>query len=144
MVGAIMDSNFPRNWMWSQAFEMVTRAERLHREFFRPARSIAQAPAWEPPLDVLETERAVFVLVAVPGVDPEDMEIAIEGAELVISGNRVFPEEMRSAVIHRLELPQGRFERRVSLPPGRYSGASRSTADGCVTITLHKSGAFGG
>ena len=43
-------------------FEALAKAERLHREFFRPAASRSELPAWEPPVDVLETERAVLVL----------------------------------------------------------------------------------
>ena len=123
---------------------MLARAERLHREFFRPAGAAARLPTWEPPVDVLETERAVLVLVALPGVNPDRVEASIDGSDLVFSGNRVFPAEMRTAVIHRLELPQGRFERRVRLPAGRYNGVHRSAADGCLVITLQKSGAFRG
>jgi len=130
--------------MWSEACEMLARAERLHREFFRPAGSAARLPAWEPPVDVLETERAVLVLVALPGVDPERVEAFIDGNDLVFSGLRVFPAEMRTAIIHRLELPQGRFERRVRLPAGRYSAVHRAAADGCLVITLQKSGGFRG
>ncbi len=121
---------------------MLARAERLNREFFRPARSTARAPAWEPPVDVLETDRVVLVLVALPGVSPDRVEAAIEESDLVISGTRVLPAEMQTAIIHRLELPQGRFERRVRLPAGRYSGVHRSAADGCLIIALQKSGAF--
>jgi HSP20 family protein len=51
---------------------------------------------------------------------------------------------MQTAAIHRLELPQGRFERRVKLPRGRYSGISRSASDGCLIIALEKSEASGG
>jgi hypothetical protein len=47
---------------------------------------------------------------------------------------------MRTAIIHRLELPQGRFERRVRLPAGLYSGVQRSAYDGCIVITLQKAG----
>lgn len=123
---------------------MLARAERLHRAFFRPAGAAMQMPAWEPPVDVLETERAVLVLVALPGVNPDRVETSIDGSDLVFSGIRVFPAEMHTAIIHRLELPQGRFERRVRLPAGRYSAVHRSAADGCLVITLQKSGAFRG
>jgi len=139
-----MESKISPHWMWSEAFEMLARAERLHREFFRPARTAAQMPAWEPPVDVLETERAVLVLVALPGVNPDRVEASIDGSDLVFSGIRMFPSEMHTAVIHRLELPQGRFERRVRLPAGRYSAVHRSAADGCLVITLQKSGASRG
>ncbi len=124
---------------------MLARADRLHREFFRPVRSPASAPtslpSWEPPVDVLETGREVLVLVALPGVDPERVEVAIEGDELLVVGTRVLPPELRTAMIHRLELPQGRFARRVRLPPGRYSGVRRASLHGCLAVTLQKAGA---
>jgi HSP20 family protein len=127
--------------MWSEACEMLARAERLHREFFRPARSATRLPTWEPPVDVLETAHEVLVLVALPGVDPDRVEVAIEGDDLVVLGTRVLPPELRTAMIHRLELPQGQFARRVRLPAGRFSGVRRSTVYGCLAVTLQKSGA---
>jgi len=139
-----MDPDFPRDWMWSEACEMLARAERLHREFFRPAGLVARLPAWEPPVDILETEREVLVLVALPGVHPERVDAAIDGNDLVVAGTRVLPAELQTAIIHRLELPQGRFERRVRLPAGRYGAVRRSAADGCLLIILQKSEAFRG
>jgi HSP20 family molecular chaperone IbpA len=129
--------------MWSEACEVLARAERLHRDFFRPA-SAAMLPSWEPPVDVLETEREVLVLVALPGVNPERVEAAIEDGSLVIAGTRVLPPQLRTAVIHRLELPQGRFERRVRIPAGRYGDVRRASVDGCLVITLRKVETFRG
>jgi HSP20 family molecular chaperone IbpA len=134
-----MEQELPRDWMWSEAFAMLARAERLHREIFRPARrSPSRPPVWEPPVDVLETARAVLILVALPGVNSDQVEATISGSELVISGTRVLPGELHTAVIHRLELPQGRFERRMRLPAGEYSRVRRSAANGCLVITLDK------
>src|SRR5579863_8124506 len=123
-----METNFPRYWMWSEAFEMLARAERMHRQFFQPS-GAPSSVAWEPPVDVLETERAVLVLVALPGVDIDEVKAVINQGELFISGIRTYPAEMRTATIHRLELPQGRFERRIRLPPGRYDTIHRSAAN---------------
>jgi HSP20 family protein len=127
-------ANDPRDWMWSEALNALARAERLHQQMFQP---VAQA-AWQPPVDVLETEREVLVLAALPGVDVAKVEARIEGGVLVIAGVRVLPPELRTAAIHRLELPQGRFERRVPLPAGRYSGVRRAEANGCLVISLAK------
>jgi HSP20 family molecular chaperone IbpA len=129
--------------MWSEAIEMLARAERLHRQLFRPALG-RRVPTWEPPVDVLETEREVLVLVALPGVEPDQIETVIEGAYLVVTGQRVLPAELATAVIHRLELPQGRFERRIELPAGRYDAVRRAAVNGCVLITLQKVGMFRG
>jgi HSP20 family molecular chaperone IbpA len=134
-----VERDFPRDWMWSEACEMLARADRLHRELFRPARSPAALPAWEPPVDILETGREVLVLVALPGVDPDRIEVAIDGGDLVVAGTRLLPPELRTAVIHRLELPQGRFARRVRLPAGRYDGVRHAFVHGCLAITMQKS-----
>src|SRR5262245_66356384 len=113
---------------------MLMQAERMHREFFRPAGAGAMLPAWEPPVDILETEHAVLVFVALPGVSADRVEAVIDGADLVIHGVRALPGELRTAVIHRLELPQGRFQRRVRLPASRYTGVRREAVDGCLGL----------
>lgn len=136
-------TNFSNDWMWSEACDMLARAERMHREFFRPARARRQ-PTWEPPADVLETEHDVLVFVALPGVDPARVEAAIDGADLVVAGTRALPPALHTAVIHRLELPQGRFERRIRLPAGRYASVRHAMTNGCLMVTLEKAGKFRG
>jgi HSP20 family molecular chaperone IbpA len=126
--------------MWSEACEMLARAERMHRELFRPSTAQARLPAWEPPVDILETELEVLVLVALPGVNSDDAQALIEDGDLVIAGTRVLPEQLRTATIHRLELPQGRFYRRLRLPPGRYTTVRRTAGAGLLVITLQKAG----
>jgi len=123
------------SWMWSEAVAVLTRAEHLHQQFFRPA---THDIAWEPPVDVLELDDMVLIIVALPGIDAEQVETVIEDSALRVSGRREHPPELRTAVIHRLELPQGRFERRVPLPPGRYAAVRRSAANGCLLVSLHK------
>jgi HSP20 family protein len=68
------------------------------------------------------------------------VEAVIEDGELVIAGTRTYPAALRTAAIHRLELPQGRFYRRLRLPAGRYSAVRRAVVDGCLVITLQKAG----
>jgi HSP20 family protein len=133
-----------RDWMWSEACEMLARAERMHRELFRPSGLRERQPTWEPPVDILETELEVVALIALPGVDAEKAEAVIEDDHLVIAGTRTYPAVLRTAAIHRLELPQGRFYRRVRLPAGRYSGVRRAIADGCLVVTLQKAEAARG
>ena len=122
------------DWMWSEACDSLARAERLHRQFFQPRRP----GTWEPPVDILETEREVLLFFALPGVSIDKVEAIIDGADLVVAGTRVLPPQLRTAIIHRIELPQGRFERRVRLPAGRYRDVARAAADGCLVITLRK------
>lgn len=133
-----MAMNDPRQWMWSEAVDMLARADRLHRQLFQPAAAPARRPSWEPPVDLLETERELVVIAALPGVSEPALSLAIDGACLVIAGERTLPAELRTAVIHRLELPQGYFERRVALPAGRYDQIRHRAENGCLVVTLRK------
>jgi len=134
-----MSTKDPVNWMLSDAIDSLARAERLRQQFFSlQSRAGSREASWEPPIDVLETDREILILVALPGVDPEHVEAVIENGTLIVSGQRVLPAELRNARIHRLELPQGRFERRIALPTGRYA-VSRFAVNGCIALRLAKS-----
>ena len=133
-----MKNQDPRSWMWADAVEMLARADRLQRQFARPSPAAGRTACWEPPVDMLETDREVLVLAALPGVDPARIRVVIVDGVLQISGQRQLPPELHTAVIHRLELPQGRFERQIHLPPGRYEVVPPQAANGCLLVILRK------
>lgn len=133
-----------RNWMWAEAMDALERVERLHSQSFEPRRHVGGRASWEPPVDMLETDEEVLILISLPGVDPEQVLTTIEDGVLIIVGQRILPPELRTAVIHRLELPQGCFERRLPLPPGRYDAVRRISTNGCLYVGLHKSLTPGG
>ena len=123
---------------------MIARAERMHRELFRPAgtqqgsrqaRSLGSRRSifWKP-------SSRFWCWSRCPASMPTARRLSIEGGDLVIAGTRVLPPELRTATIHRLELPQGQFYRRLRLPAGRYNGVRRTAAAGCLVITLQKAG----
>jgi len=121
------------NLMWADALAIVARADRLNREFFRPAPS-----GWEPPVDFLETADELILVAALPGVRVADVELVIAGGELAIVGTRRLPALPGPTRIHRMELPHGHFERRVALPHGAYELSRRDLVDGCLTVVLRK------
>lgn len=137
-----MNRGNPRDWMWSEALQMLAQAERLQRQVFRPQGAALRVPTWEPPVDVLETEHEVLILAALPGVEVDQVEAVIENGALIIAGERTLPAALKTAVIHRLELPQGRFERRIDLPAGVYGDVKRFAINGCLVITLAKTNAI--
>lgn len=125
------------SWMWAEACEMLDRADRLHRQLFRPALLMhAKRPTWEPPVDVYETPDEFVIMLALPGVGPEHASIMLEDNRLVISGQRNLP--VKEADIRRLEIPYGQFERCIELPAGRFELASSEFAKGCLLIKLRK------
>ena len=125
----------PAMLMWAEACELLERADRLQRQFFGPTRSAV----WEPPVDVFETAQALWIIAALPGVRATQLDVAIVDGGVVIAGERSLPVQSR-AIIHRLELPHGRFERRIALPAGRYELEQRDLADGCLILGLRKLG----
>ncbi|MDD5265581.1 MAG: Hsp20/alpha crystallin family protein [Methylococcales bacterium] len=125
------------NWMWAEACEILDRADRLHRQFFRPTVMNARRLIWEPPVDVYETSYEFNIIIALPGVAPEHLSIMLEDDHLIIDGQRHLPVDNR-AHIRRLEIPYGRFERRIELPEGRFEIGTREFVDGCLLISLRK------
>jgi HSP20 family molecular chaperone IbpA len=123
--------------MWAEARRVLERAERVHQRFFELSGAAAQ-PCWEPPVDMVETETALFIEIALPGVDPQRIEARFEQGLLILIAERDLPLPAEPAVIRRLELPYGRFERRVGLPSGRYELEGRQLVNGCLQLALRK------
>ena len=128
----------PKNQMWAEACTLLNQAEQLHRQFFEPCGG-AHAARWEPPIDVFETEGELWIIAALPGVAPEAVRVEIEGQTLTITGTRPLPSKGRNANIVRLEIPYGRFERRVALSP-RLRLSERELLHGCLVLTFAKLG----
>jgi HSP20 family molecular chaperone IbpA len=121
---------------------VLEREERLQRQFFAPPHPAHGAPAWEPPVDVVETDDAVVVHVALPGVSPDTVTLAADAGGITVSALRAFPCREPGAHIHRVEIPYGRFERRIDLPlADPYAPlelAARALEDGVLTLVLRR------
>lgn len=124
-------------WMWTEACDILDRADRLHRQFFRPSVMNAKKPTWEPPIDVYETNNEFKIMIALPGVALEQVSVILEDDYLLIGGQRHLPNSAQ-AHIRRMEIPYGRFERRIELPIGRFEIGTREFVNGCLIISLQK------
>ena len=121
--------------MWGEALQLLEQAERLQKAFSRPAEA---EQSWEPPIDIVETSEALFVHVALPGVSGEAIVVGLESDALTVSAMRGFPVTARGARLHRVEIPYGRFFRRIPLPVQSLEPAGRSFIDGCLTLAFRK------
>ncbi len=119
--------------MWAQACAAMERAERLRRQFFHHA-----TPHWEAPIDVFETDDALIILIALPGVELERVKVTLNTGTLVVRGERPLPPELQHAKILRMEIPYGHFERRIELPPVPFEISGRHLANGCLLLRLQK------
>jgi len=124
--------------MWAEACAMIERAEQLHRQFFQPGLAGAPRASWEPPIDVFESERQLLIVVALPGVESQDIEISSQPGALLVAGIRRLPASARGAAIERLEIPHGRFERRIRLPAERWELDRSALENGCLLLSLVK------
>lgn len=130
--------NDPAEWMWAQACGLIEQAERMHRQFFRLAASGRPEVTWEPPADVFEDEREVVIVVALPGVSADRIEVAAEGGVLVVRAERPLPFTAARRALRRLEIPYGYFERRIALPAGRLEAIAQELMHGCLVVRLRK------
>ena len=128
----------PADWMWAEACELIDQAERLHRRFFHlNARSRV---AWEPPVDMFEGDGEVVIVVAMPGVTSDRVQVSHEQAALVVRGERPLPFARQALAVRQLEIPYGAFERRIPLPAGRFEAAAPELTQGCLLIRLRRIG----
>ncbi len=132
-----MPSHDLESWMWTEACAILNRADRLHRQFFRPISIYTVHPNWEPPVDVYETRNEYKIVIALPGVSPEHLQVKLEVGHLVINGKRHLPMTAE-AEIKRLEIPYGRFQRNIELPEGHFEISERVFVNGCLLISLRK------
>jgi HSP20 family molecular chaperone IbpA len=128
----------PADWMWAQACDLVAQAERMHRQFFRLASSTRTQVVWEPPIDMFEDEHEVVVVVAMPGVMAECVEVRNEPGMLVVRAERPLPLAGTRHAVRQLEIPYGRFERRIRLPDLPLDADSRELTHGCLVVRLRK------
>jgi HSP20 family protein len=105
------------------------------------AASSRQSPlfsGWTPALDLYQNNDNIVVVVELPGLRKEDIEISLQDGMLTISGERkdeTSPEDGAT----RAERCTGKFRRSITLPT-RVDGNKVSAAykDGILTVTLPK------
>jgi HSP20 family protein len=93
---------------------------------------------WAPAVDIIENSDAYTLLVDVPGVDPDAINIQMENGALSIKGARAHGAAEREAY-KRVERPRGTFYRRFNLPEA--ADADRIAAkcrNGVLEITIPK------
>lgn len=114
-----------------------TELDRLFDEVLRLAGSEPRAGECQPCVDVLETDGEVVILVEVPGIEPADLEVAVEGRAVIVTGRKRSQRPAEAVRFHRVEREEGRFERRIELlqPVNTLEGRAR-TEGGLLVIAF--------
>lgn len=94
---------------------------------------------WAPVADVSESDTELLVRMEIPGIDEKDLEVAVIGDALVVSGEKREEEETSGEDWHRCERRFGSFRRVITLPktvePDR---AAAETDSGILTVRIPK------
>ncbi|MBW2059174.1 MAG: Hsp20/alpha crystallin family protein [Deltaproteobacteria bacterium] len=96
--------------------EVQRHLGRIIRNLF-PYRSLHMPEeAWNPPMDVYETEEGLAIVVEVAGAAPRSLKISIEGGLLAISGRREPFVDPSHRKCHQMEIDFGSFKKQIRIP----------------------------
>ncbi len=88
-----------------------------------------------PRMDVWVDEKGLTAELELPGVDPQQLDIALEGDELTIAGSREVPVVPKDGTLHLRERFSGQFARRVRLPfPAEADKVAAHYKHGVLTV----------
>lgn len=90
-----------------------------------------------PRYDFIETPEAYVLAFDLPGVTREEISVASEAEDLILSGERSEPEWGEEAAVRRSERPFGSFRRALRMPVDvRVEEIKARLEDGILTVTL--------
>ena len=120
--------------------------EQMEREFGRrPLRTLGQAREegavtdWVPAVDVVEYKDRFVVRADLPGVDPANIDVSMDGGVLSISGERLAEDRSEIDGVERYERFTGRFYRRFTLPETANAEAiTARSANGILEVSIPK------
>jgi len=107
---------------WDPLRDLVTLQDRMNRLFQEAADKRAHGAQeseqeieradWIPLADIYETEKEYIIVVDLPGIERDALEISLDNDRLTIGGVRAPEDEGQ----HRRERPAGRFLRKFGVP----------------------------
>lgn len=123
---------------WQPFQELATFREAVDRlfddDFFRPLwireseRSL--------PLDIVEHDNEFIVHASLPGFDPKNIEVNVQGDILTLSGTMEEEQETKKEHYYLRERRSGSVKRSVRLPVGVDADKATATYENGV-LTLH-------
>lgn len=133
---------------WNPAGDLVRdRFGRIFEEAFndmlRPYAAEGEtvaSRAWIPRVDIREGADGLTLLVDLPGLGKDDVNMTLENSVLTIAGERKFEgDETQNENYHRLERPYGAFSRSFTLAPTVKSDkVEASFENGVLKVHLPK------
>jgi HSP20 family protein len=129
---------------WDPFRDLVSIQDELNRLFgrtFTGGESMRPTASgtWMPAMDVFETENEIVAKLELPGIEPHDVEVAVEDSTLTVTGKREFSSETKEENYHRVERRYGSFVRSITLPQTADTERVEASFDkGVLTIEVGK------
>lgn len=94
---------------------------------------------WGPPVEIYETADELKMVVELPGLQKDDVDLSFSNGFLTISGERKGYEGEEERTYHRNERWYGKFERSFQIPTV-YDGEKIEAGlkNGLLTVSMHK------
>lgn len=118
-------------------WDVQREVNRLFDNMSRPADVASTIPA-----EVVETDNEVRIMIEIPGMNPDDIELTVENNVLTICGEKRWQKEegTEEGDYHLMERRYGRFARGFALPSRVNAGRIDASYDqGILTVRLPKS-----
>lgn len=94
---------------------------------------------WSPAVDIYETPDQFVLVAEVPGITQEEIDLEINEDVLVLRGERPAAAGEGCPSYHRVERPNGMFQRAFRLPAEvEPSGVTANYRDGLLCVNLPK------
>jgi HSP20 family protein len=113
---------------------------RIFAEAIAAAKQDLAESDWQPPIDVVETPKAIVLLAEVPGVSADELRVEARGTLVTLSGVKsTLAVQSRQVRFHCMETGRGRFTRQLRLLQPVDSSRGRATlAQGLLTVEFPK------
>ncbi len=94
---------------------------------------------WTPKVDIKEEDKEYVVYADIPGVKPADIEIEMDGNNLIVKGERKAEKQEKGKNFYRSECTIGKFFRQFTLPESVDSSKIKAISKhGVLIIHLPK------
>lgn len=128
---------------WSPLRDLVgiqSEMNRLFDDFFvRSSENADQPTVWSPMVDISENDNEIVVVAELPGLQKDDVKIALQDNVLSLEGEKKHEAEVKNKCYHRLERGYGKFQRSFVLPASvKGDQVKASYKDGVLSIRLPK------
>jgi len=124
---------------WSPLDDMTTmqgEMDRVFGRFFGDWSTNAGLP-WVPATEVSSDAEGWKVRIALPGVDPKNVRVDLDGQVLRVAGERSLGDEKAQPTHRTSEFGYGRFERSFTVPEGvEADKVSARFEHGMLELTL--------